>query len=334
MVANLPILGITMGDAAGIGPEIVLKAMSSKDVYSVSRPLVIGDALLLERTQSVARTNLSIHRIERVAEARFQYGVADVIDLHNINMNELKLGVPQVMAGKASYEYIERAIQLALRREIHAMVTAPISKEAMNKAGYHYPGHTELIAELTNSPEFGMMYVTPTLNVVLATIHVALSDVPRLIRKERVLTMINLTDQTLRRLGIQKPRVAVAGLNPHAGEAGMFGREEIEQIAPAIEEARKKGINVSGPQPADTVFLRAHRGEFDAVVSMYHDQGSIPIKLLGFEVGVNMTMGLPIVRTSVDHGTAYKVAEARLGDANPGSLLEAIKLAARMAAAV
>jgi 4-hydroxythreonine-4-phosphate dehydrogenase len=201
-------------------------------------------------------------------------------------------------------------------------------------AGYHYPGHTDLIAEMTNTPDYGMMYVTPTLTVVLATIHVALSEVPRMITKKRVLTMIRLTDQTMRKLGVKNPRIAVAGLNPHAGEAGMFGREEIEEITPAVEEARKESINVTDPLPADTVFLRAHRGQFDAVVSMYHDQGSIPIKLLGFERGVNMTIGLPIIRTSVDHGTAYGHARRGQGDSDPGSLIEAIKLAAKLAAPV
>lgn len=332
--ARLPVLGITMGDAAGIGPEITMKVLSSKDVYSVCRPLVIGDASTLERIQAVARTSLSLHRIQSVREASFTLGIADVIDLQNINLSELKMGGPQVMTGEACYQYIDKAVHLALNHEIDAMVTAPISKEALNMAGHHFQGHTDLIAEMTKSPDFGMMYVTPTLTVVLTTIHVALSEVPRMITKKRVLTMIKLTDQTMRRLGVKNPRIAVAGLNPHAGEAGMFGREEIEEITPAVEEARKEGLNVTDPLPADTVFLRAHRGQFDAVVSMYHDQGSIPVKLLGFELGVNMTIGLPIIRTSVDHGTAYGHARRGQGDSDPGSLLEAIKLAARLAAPV
>ena len=331
---RLPVLGITMGDAAGIGPEITMKVLASKDIYSICRPLVIGDAATLEKIQAVAKTSLSLHRIKSVKEAGFKFGTVDVIDLHNINLGELKMGGPAVMTGEACYQYIEKAVHLALNKEIGAMVTAPISKEALNMAGHHYPGHTDLIAEMTNSPDYGMMYVTPTLTVVLATIHVALSEVPHMITKKRVLTMIRLTDQTLRKMGVKNPRIAIAGLNPHAGEAGMFGREEIEEITPAVQDARKEGLNVTDPLPADTVFLRAHRGQFDAVVSMYHDQGSIPIKLLGFEFGVNMTIGLPIIRTSVDHGTAYGHARRGQGDSDPRSLVEAIKLAAKLAAPV
>lgn len=326
-----PIIGITMGDAAGIGPEIVDKALSSNELYKFCRPIVIGDTHVLLEAQKVARTALELHPVQSVSQARFTHGILDVIDLANIRIAELRMGEPQAMAGRASFEYIKKAVELALAGEMGAITTAPISKEALNMAGYKYPGHTEILADLTGSKDFAMMFVAGPLRVILATIHVPLKEAIDLIKKDRVLTTIRLAQESMRRFGVADPRIVVAGLNPHAGEAGMFGSEDADEIAPAVEAARDLNINVVGPLPADTVFYRANRGQFDIVVAMYHDQGCIPIKLLGFEFGVNITVGLPIVRTSPDHGTAYGRAGRKLGTANPRSLVEAIKIASKLA---
>jgi 4-hydroxythreonine-4-phosphate dehydrogenase len=296
----------------------------------------------MEEAIKVARVALEINPIAEIFEARFTYGLIDVLDLHNIQMQKLKMGQPQVMCGKASVEFIKKAVELAMNKEIHAITTAPISKEAINMANYRYAGHTEILADLTKTKSYAMMLVAGPLRVIHVTTHVPFIRVPELIKKDRLVSIAELAFSTLKDIGFKNPRIAVAGLNPHAGENGLLGREEIEQIKPAIELARKKGIDVIGPIPADTVFVRARGGEFDAVVVMYHDQGHIPIKLLGFEFdektknwkaigGVNISIGLPIIRTSVDHGTAYGKAGRREGTANPQSLIEAIKLAVQMA---
>ena len=336
-----PIVGITMGDAAGIGPEIMAKALSLREIYETCRPVVIGDADVMREGIKVARVNLEINPIKELSEARFEHGIIDVLDLNNVRVKDLEVGKPQAMAGKASVEYIEKAVELALRGEIHAVATAPISKEAMNMAGYKYAGHTELLAHLTGTKDYAMMLTAGPLRVIHVTTHLPLSEVSRMIKKERVLRTIRLANRIMRKLGFSNPRIAVAGLNPHCGEGGLFGREEFEEIIPAVESARKEGLNVTGPLPADTVFIRAKGGEFDIVVAMYHDQGHIPIKMLGLEWdeakkrwvsvgGVNITVGLPIIRTSVDHGTAYGKAGRREGTANPQSLIEAIKTAAKL----
>ncbi len=322
-----------MGDAAGIGPEIIDKALSTEEIYRICRPIVIGDSKVIEVAQKVAHTHLKIKPVKKVSEAGFYYGTIDILDLNNIILEKLTMGKPQAMAGKASFEYIQKAIQLALNGEIQAVTTAPISKEALHMAEYNYPGHTEILADLTGSNEYAMMFVAGPLRVILATIHVSLRDACDLITKETVLTTIKLAHQTMQKIGIKEPKIAVAGLNPHASEGGLFGSEEVREIMPAVDSAKNLGFNTVGPLPADTVFYRAKKGDFDIVVAMYHDQGCIPIKLLGFEIGVNITVGLPIVRTSVDHGTAYHRAGLRLGTANPSSLIEAIKLAAKLSQA-
>jgi 4-hydroxythreonine-4-phosphate dehydrogenase len=326
-----PIIGITMGDAAGIGPEIINKALSLEEMYNICRPIVIGDAKVLNDASKVARTSLEIRPVESVTDASFIHGVADVLDLKNIELKELEMGKPQSMAGKASYEYIAKTVELALEGEIHGITTAPISKEALNMAGYNYPGHTEILADLTRTEEFAMMFVAGPLRVILATIHVSLREACDLIDVERLLVTMRLAQQTMRRFGIEDPRIAVAGLNPHAGEKGLFGDEEIKVIKPAVDLAVKEGLNVKGPFPSDTLFYRAKNGEFDIVVAMYHDQGCIPIKLLGFDIGVNITVGLPIIRTSVDHGTAYRRAGLKLGTGSPSSLVMALRLASQIA---
>jgi 4-hydroxythreonine-4-phosphate dehydrogenase len=331
-----------MGDAAGIGPEIIAKALALNEIYTICRPLVIGDARVMHEGIKTARVKLEVNPIKSVQDARFNFGIMDVLDLQNIDINKLVMGTPQAMAGKAAVEYIEKAVEMALKGEIHAITTAPINKEAINMANFKYTGHTEILAHLTNTKCYAMMLVTDSLRVIHVTTHVPLSEVPKLVKRDKILMTIKLAFETLKDIGVDNPKIAVASLNPHAGEGGLFGREELDEIIPAVESAKKLGIDVTGPLPADTVFVKAIGGEFDLVVAMYHDQGHIPVKLLGFEFdkktntwksvrGVNVTLGLPIIRTSVDHGTAYGKAGKGEGSANPGSMIEAIKLAAKLA---
>ena len=318
-----------MGDAAGIGPEVIAKALSQKEMYEICRPIVVGDADVMTKALEIAKVRLKINPVKEVSEAKFEYRTIDVLDLENVDVDKLKLGKVQVMVGKASMEYVEKAVELALQGKIHAIATASINKGAIHKAGSKFPGHTEMLAHLTGAKEVTMMLISEKLRVFHVTIHESLRHAVELIKKERVVKTIKLAYEALQSLGIKKPKIAVAGLNPHASDGGIFGTEEIEEIAPAIQSAKEMGINAVGPIPPDTIFLRAKEGEFDGVVAMYHDQGHIPIKLLGFMIGVNVTIGLPIIRTSVDHGTAYEIAGK--GIANPRSMIETIKLAAQMA---
>ncbi|MEM2110291.1 MAG: 4-hydroxythreonine-4-phosphate dehydrogenase PdxA [Candidatus Bathyarchaeia archaeon] len=335
-----PIVGITMGDAAGIGPEIIVKTLSLKEIYEICRPVVIGDSKVIELAAKIVNVTLKGNPILKIEGAKFEFGTIDVVDLDNVDLEALKPGKIDSMAGKAAFQYIEKAVDLALRNEIHAIATAPINKEAMNKAGYNYAGHTELLAHLTRTKDYAMMLMVDSFRVVHVTTHLSLREACKMIKKERVLKVIRLTNKALYDMGIKKPRIAVAGLNPHGGEGGLFGFEEIKEIAPAVEEAKKEGINAVGPLPPDTVFVRARGDAFDAVIAMYHDQGHIPIKLLGLKwdenkgewtsiSGINVTIGLPIIRSSVDHGTAF--GKAWKGTADPQSMIEAVKFAAQMA---
>ncbi|MBU1487204.1 4-hydroxythreonine-4-phosphate dehydrogenase PdxA [bacterium] len=315
-----PVIGITLGDVAGIGPEVVFKALGEASVFRECRPVVIGDG---EAIAECGMRNAECGIIKEISEAQFEPGIVNVLDLGN-KLGEFKIGRVNKITGAAAISYIKKAVELALKGEIKAVVTAPISKEAINLAGYKYPGHTELLAELTGTEDFAMMLACPTLRVVLVTTHLPLAKVPGLLSRERIMTTIRLTNKALIQLGIPAPKIAVAGLNPHAGEGGLFGREEEEIIAPSVKAAREEGIDVEGPYPPDTVF----RLKSDAVVVMYHDQGLIPIKLLAFEEAVNVTLGMPIVRTSPDHGTGFDIAGKNL--ANPASMIEAIRLAVKM----
>jgi len=335
-----PIVGITMGDAAGIGPEIIVKALLVKEIYEVCCPIVIGDSKVMEEAAKIVDADLRVNSAYKVKEAEFKFGIIDVFDLNNINLAALKIGQVDAMAGKAAVEYIEKAVDLALRNEIHAIATAPINKEAINKAGYNYAGHTELLAHLTKTEDYAMMLIVDSFRVVHVTTHVSLRQACEMIKKKRVSKVIRLAHETLRGLGIKEPKIAVASLNPHGGEGGLFGVEEIEEIEPAVKLAKEEGVNVVGPLPADTVFVKARGGAYDAVVAMYHDQGHIPAKLLGLKwdekqgkwtsvSGINVTIGLPIIRSSVDHGTAF--GKAWKGTANPQSMIEAIKFAAKAA---
>lgn len=308
-------IAITLGDPAGVGPEIALKSILSKEIRRLCEPVIIGDSVVLEE---------AISRLKLPADLK----KTELIDISGIKEKGFEKRRPTSIGGKSSVEYIKKAVELALNHSVDAVVTAPISKEALKMAGYKWPGHTEMLAEFTNTKDYAMMLCGGRLRVILVTIHTALKNVPALVTKKQVLKTIIFAKQTCDMMGIKKPRIAVAGLNPHAGEAGIFGNEEIKHIIPAITEARNAGIPVSGPFPADTLFNKAYKGEFDIIVCMYHDQGLIPLKMIAFDKGVNMTIGLPIIRTSPDHGTAYDIAWR--GIANPSSMIEAIKLAVKM----
>jgi len=329
MTKYKPILGVTMGDATGAGPEIMTKAWANEEVRKVCRMVAIGDAATIEQAFRITGVPGQVRPIARVEEARFDDAYMDVIDLKNIDLSKLVYAKVSPMAGKAAYECVERAVQLALAGEIDAIVTSALHKEALNLAGYHFAGHTEILAHLTGAKSVTMMLVCEGFRVTHVSTHCSLREAIERVKRTRILEVLRLTNDAVKQMGVTEPRLAVAGLNPHAGEGGLFGDEEIREIAPAIEEARTWGMNVyERPLPPDTVFYRMMQGQFDAVVAMYHDQGHIPIKMLGFDKGVNVTLGLPIIRTSVDHGTVY--GKAGKGTARPTSLIEALKLAAVM----
>jgi len=318
-----------MGDPAGVGPEIIVKALSDPAVYQICRPLVLGDrgALALSPGGEAAR---SIREISHASETEGRHGTIDLMPVCRLSRECLTPGAPKVEGGAAMVDCIVTAVEMAKRKDIAAMVTCPISKTLMHQAGHRWEGHTQLIADLTNTKDYVMMLAGERLRVALATIHCALKEVPGLLSTEGILKTVTVTRDALRRdFGFENPRIAVAGLNPHAGEDGLFGDEEARVIEPAVKAAKEKGWRVEGPFPPDTVYHRAAAGQFDAVIAMYHDQGLIPLKLLHFSDAVNVTLGLPIIRTSVDHGTAYDIAGK--GKADPSSLKAAIKMAAMMA---
>jgi 4-hydroxythreonine-4-phosphate dehydrogenase len=325
-----PLIVITMGDPAGIGPEIAAKVFAEEKLFASCRPVLIGDAGVMAKAIRDFEQPVSLQRIDSADQAEAVRGMIPVLDLGLVDMSRHAWGNPGPASGTAVVEYIKRAVQLALTGRADAIVTAPISKAMMNAAGHRYPGHTELLAELTGSGDYGMLFVGGGLRVILATIHLALKDVPRHITTAAILKTIRLAQTALHGFGIERPRIGLAALNPHAGEGSLFGREEQEQILPAVLKARAEGIRCSDPLPADTLFYKARNGEYDVVVAMYHDQGLAPLKMIAFGNSVNVTVGLPIIRTSVDHGTAYDIAGK--GCADPASLLQAALLAAEMAA--
>ena len=330
MVGNKKfIIAITMGDPCGIGPEVCAKGLKNKDIYASIIPVVIGDKNALEREIKHLNLSFSLNVIESPDDAKGQYGIIDFIPAHILSDKDIIYGLPTPQTGKAVYRYIEKAAGFALNGSADAITTLPVNKKVLRMAGCEYPGHTELLASLTNTPEVIMMLAGKKLRVTLVTIHIPLSEVCAKVTGQQVEFTIRTTHHWLKHyFGINDPRIAVAGLNPHAGEEGLFGDEEIRIIWPVIEAFRKKGVNITGPLPPDTVFHLAANGEFDVVVSMYHDQALIPLKLLHFEDGVNVTLGLPIIRTSVDHGTAYNIAG--MGIANEKSFLAALNTAADM----
>ncbi len=324
-----PVLGITMGDAAGIGPEVIVKALADKRIYELAHPIVIGDKKIMQRALDIVKSDLQLRTVQDINNLQSEFGYIDLIDLNNLPA-DLPFAKVDARAGKAAYEYIESAVDLTLKNKIHAIVTAPLNKEALHAGGKNFPGHTEILAHLSKIDDFSMMLTSEKLNVIHVTTHVSIRQACDLIKKERVLTVIELAEEYSKMLGFAEPRIAVAGFNPHAGENGLFGDEDEKEIVPAVKEAQAKGMNVVGPLPPDTVFHRAaNLDEFDIVVVMYHDQGHIPIKLLGFDTGVNVTVGLPFIRTSVDHGTAFPIAGQGIADSR--SMTEALYLGAKMA---
>jgi 4-hydroxythreonine-4-phosphate dehydrogenase len=326
-----PAIAITMGDAAGVGPEIIVKALAHPELYARCRPLVVGDARRLERAAMLCGLTLKVRRVQGASEARFEGGTIDCIDLDLIP-DDLPFGVLSAAAGDAAYQYIRRAVELAKAGEVGAICTAPLNKEALHAGGHLYPGHTELLADLCGAPEVSMMLTAPGLRVIHVTVHIGLIDAIAKIEPGLVERTIARGRDTLEKAGVADPRIGVCGINPHAGENGLFGHGEEElKIIPAVQRCQARGWRVEGPLPADTLFYRAARGDFDLVVAMYHDQGHGPVKVLGIEAGVNITVGLPVVRTSVDHGTAFDIAGT--GRADERSLLEALRQAIELAPA-
>ena len=339
MTTHAPRIGITMGDPAGVGPEITVKALAVPEVAASCRAVVVGSGDALAAAIELVRAPLALHRVKAVEDCRHAPGTLECLDLANVDMASLPRGAVSPEAGRAAYAYIETAVGLCQRRAIDGIVTAPINKEALAAAGHQHTGHTEILAKLSGTKDFAMLLMGKELRVIHVTTHVALRRVPELCTRERVGRVIALAQETMNFLGVARPRIAVCGLNPHAGEEGLFGDEEQREIGPATEAARRAGLDVHGPLPADTLFSRARGGEFDIVVAMYHDQGHVPVKTLGFTFdqktgvwtglsGVNVTVGLPFLRVSVDHGTAFD--RAWKGIANPESMMEAIDVAVSM----
>ena len=324
-----------MGDAAGIGPEIIVKALAEPSLYEVCRPIVIGSALIIEDARRFVPTarERKVRKMTTPSQASVpaRGNLIDVLDVSSLSPSEIVMGSIDARAGAAAVKAIETATRLALDGKLDGIATAPICKASIQRAGSPYPGHTEMLAALTHTAKSVMMLQSERLAVAFVTSHIPLAEVPKHLSVERIVDVVCLTRAALIRWGIRNPRLVVAGLNPHAGEGGMFGKEEQRTIIPAIAEAKRRepALMIAGPLPADTLFVRANRGEWDAVIAMYHDQGNIPIKLLAFGEIVNITLGLPIVRTSVDHGTAFDIAGK--GVASETSLIAAIKCAARLA---
>ena len=327
-VEKRPVIAITIGDPAGIGPEVVVKALSDETIYDMCRPFVIGESAAVRAAIALTGINLNLNPIGKVLDTIGKSGTIDILDMHNLEWDKVKMGTLSADCGRASMEFLEKAMQFAMNHEIMAMVNAPINKEATMLAGYTGLGHLEYMAASTNTKIYATMLATGNLRCVHLTTHYSLKEACGRVKKDFILERLKLTDLSFRQWGFVQPVIGVAALNPHAGEDGMFGREEIDEIAPAVREAVSLGIDARGPFPTDSIFNRAIKGEFDVVLVMYHDQGHIPVKVHGFEKSVSVALGLPFLRTSVDHGTAFDIAGK--GIANAESISEAIKTAARL----
>ena len=335
-----PIIGITMGDPASIGPEIALKALLDARVQAICKPILVGDAAVFQQIASLLQIPIRIHAVEQVSEAQFIAGEADVLDLKNTDLSKVTFGEISSEAGNASFEAVTKVIDLALKGEVNATVTGPINKKSVNEAGHHFAGHTEIYAHYTQTKKYAMLLVEENMKVIHVSTHVSLRQACDLVKKDRIVEVTELLHQGLVSLGETNLKIGIAGLNPHAGDSGLFGTEDDEEIVPAVEEARRRGYDVEGPVPADTLFSKAATGYYGGIVAMYHDQGHIPFKLTGFKwnaekkqmdsvKGVNITMGLPIIRTSVDHGTAFEIAGK--GVASPDAMILAIESAVQLA---
>jgi 4-phospho-D-threonate 3-dehydrogenase / 4-phospho-D-erythronate 3-dehydrogenase len=334
-----PIIAITMGDPAGIGPEIAVKALLNENVTSICKPLIVGDSSVFEQIIQKLQLKASVNTVHSVSGAKFKDGIIDVFDLNNTDISQLKFGEISGMAGHASFEAVRKAIELAMNEEVEATVTGPINKKSINEAGHHFAGHTEIYAHFTHTKKYAMLLVEEHLKVIHVSTHVSLRQACDLVKKDRILEVVDLLYHGLKQLGEENLKIGVAGLNPHAGDNGLFGTEDDLEIKPAVEEARRKGYDVEGPVPPDTLFAKAATGAYGGVVAMYHDQGHIPFKLNGFTwnakkkqmesvKGVNITMGLPIIRTSVDHGTAFEIAGK--GIASSDAMVVAIESAVQL----
>ena len=321
-------IGITMGDPSGIGPEIILKSFQNIKLRN-SRIIVIGDyKVMLAAHDMLNIKSFKLNRILNTRESLFNSGLLNILDLQLLSMKELQSGRVQAISGNAAFECIRMAVELAKNKDIDTIVTAPLNKEALYSAGHNYPGHTEIFASLTDAKDVAMLLHDKKLSVIHVSTHVSLLEAITGLKRERIEKVIELANNSMKMLCDGEPRIAVAGINPHAGENGLFGNEEITEIIPAVRNMKGKGINVEGPFPPDTIFLQAVNKKYDVVVAMYHDQGHIPLKLIGFNSGVNVTVGLPFIRTSVDHGTAFEIAWQ--GKANENSMVEAIKLSMKL----
>ncbi|MGQ0651130.1 MAG: 4-hydroxythreonine-4-phosphate dehydrogenase PdxA [Betaproteobacteria bacterium] len=330
-MGHKPVIAITMGDPCGVGPEIVARSLARADVQQGVSPLVIGDPDRLQQGARLSGMAVEVRAVASVAEARYQPGVIDCLAVGSVPA-DLPFGQLSPLAGAAAYGYVATAVRLAMAGEVASICTAPLNKEALHAAGYRYPGHTELLAELSGTREVSMLLMAPRLRVIHVTTHIGLLDAVEKIEPGLVERTIARGYTLLQRCGIASPRVCVCGINPHAGENGLFGRgEEVQKIQPAVDACVARGWNVQGPLPADTLFYRATRGDFDLVVAMYHDQGHGPVKVLGLDAGVNVTVGLPFVRTSVDHGTAFDIAGKGIADER--SLVEALRQAVELSPA-
>lgn len=336
----LPVLAITMGDPASIGPEIGVKALLQENIHAICRPLLVGDAVVFQQIIDKLQLKAKLNTVSKVADAKFELGTIDVYDLNITDISKLEFGKIDAMCGEASFQAVNKAIELAMAGEVDGTVTGPINKKSINEAGHHFAGHTEIYAQYTGTKKYAMLLVEDHINVIHVSTHVSLRQACDLVKKERIIQVIELIVDGLKRLGKTNLKIGVAGLNPHSGDNGLFGTEDMEEIMPAVEEAKKMGYDVEGPVPPDTLFAKAATGAYGGVVAMYHDQGHIPFKLAGFKwnaekqqmdsvKGVNITLGLPIIRTSVDHGTAFEIAGK--GIASADAMVLAIESAVQLA---
>ena len=323
------IIAIPMGDPAGIGPEITAKSLANEEIYNMCKPVVVGDAKVFEKAIEIVEKDLKVNVISKPSEGKYEFGTVDVIGLNNINMDELVYGEVQAQCGKAAFEYIKTSVDLAMNDEVKALATTPINKESLKAAGVPYIGHTEMLEDLTNTKDPLTMFQVRGMRIFFLTRHLSLKDAIDEMTKDRVRDYLIRCDKALQRLGVENRKFAVAGLNPHSGENGLFGREEVDEIGPGIEAAVSEGIDAVGPVPADSVFFQALNGKYDAVLSLYHDQGHIAAKMTDFHRTISITNGLPFLRTSVDHGTAFDIAGKNI--ASSVSMEECIKLAAEYA---
>ena len=324
---ELPIIAVTMGDPASIGPEIAVKALLQPGIHAICKPLIVGDAAVLQQIITLLKLPAKVNAITKVSDAKFEQGSIDVFDLGITDIDKLQFGKIDALCGEASFQAVKKAIELALANDVDATVTGPINKKSINEAGHHFAGHTEIYAHYTGTKKYAMLLVEDNINVIHVSTHVSLRQACDLVKKDRIIQVIELIVDGLKRLGKTNLKIGVAGLNPHAGDSGLFGTEDDEEILPAVEEAKKLGYDVEGPVPPDTMFAKAAMGAYGGVVAMYHDQGHIPFKLAGFKwnaekqqmdsvKGVNITLGLPIIRTSVDHGTAFEIAGKGIASAD------------------